>query len=129
MISLGAFFPVYLNTFLGIRNVDIKLVEVSRIFQYTRWQLLSKMIIPAAMPNILLGIRLSLGASWLVLVVAEMMGTSAGIGYMIQDARAYSQTDIVFVGISIFAVIGKLSDSAIRLLERRWLHWRDTFKG
>ncbi|WP_375103496.1 ABC transporter permease [Paenibacillus sp. RS8] len=129
MISLGAFFPVYLNTFLGIRNVDIKLVEVSRIFQYTRWQLLSKMIIPAALPNILLGIRLSLGASWLVLVVAEMMGTSAGIGYMIQDARAYSQTDIVFVGISIFAVIGKLSDSAIRLLERRWLHWRDTFKG
>lgn len=129
MIALGAFFPVYLNTFLGIRSVDIKLIEVSRIFQYSRWQLLSKMIIPAALPNILLGIRLSLGASWLVLVVAEMMGTSAGIGYMIQDARAYSQTDKVFVGIIIFAVIGKLSDSAIRLLERRWLHWRDTFKG
>ncbi|WP_157258397.1 ABC transporter permease, partial [Paenibacillus sp. AD87] len=81
------------------------------------------------LPNILLGVRLSLGAAWLVLVVAEMMGTSAGVGYMIQDARAYSQTDIVFVGILVFAVVGKLSDSAVRLLEDRWLSWRDTFKG
>ncbi|OAX51150.1 putative aliphatic sulfonates transport permease protein SsuC [Paenibacillus sp. AD87] len=70
-----------------------------------------------------------MGAAWLVLVVAEMMGTSAGVGYMIQDARAYSQTDIVFVGILVFAVVGKLSDSAVRLLEDRWLSWRDTFKG
>lgn len=129
MISLGAFFPVYVNTFLGIRNVDMKLIEVTGIYQYTRWQLLSKVIIPSALPNILLGVRLSLGTAWLVLVVAEMMGASAGVGYMIQDARAYSQTDIVFVGISIFAIVGKLSDSAIRLLEKRWLRWRDTFKG
>jgi len=129
MISLGSFFPLYVNTFLGIRNVELKLYEVSRVLQYSRWQLLTKLIIPAALPNILLGVRLSLGTAWLVLVVAEMMGTSAGIGYMIQDARAYSQTDKVFVGITIFAVIGKLSDSATRLLEKRWLRWRDTFKG
>lgn len=129
MISLGCFFPVYVNTFLGIRSVELKLFEVSKIFQYTRLQLITKLIIPAALPNILLGIRLSLGVAWLVLVVAEMMGTSAGIGYMIQDARAYSQTDKVFVGIIIFAVVGKLSDSATRLLERCWLRWRDTFKG
>ncbi|MFC7679307.1 ABC transporter permease [Paenibacillus sp. GCM10028914] len=129
MISLGAFFPMYVNTFLGIRNVDVKLYEVSRIFQFSKWQQISKLIIPAALPNILLGIRLSLGVSWLVLVVAEMMGTSAGIGYMIQDARAYSQTDIVFVGIIFFAIVGKLSDSVVRVLEKRWLRWRDTYKG
>lgn len=129
MISLGAFFPVYVNTFLGIRSVDIKLFEVSRIFQFLKWQQIHKVIIPAALPNILLGIRLSLGVSWLVLVVAEMMGTSAGIGYMIQDARAYSQTDVVFVGIIIFAVIGKLSDSGVRVLEKRCLRWRDTYTG
>ncbi|MUT66112.1 ABC transporter permease [Paenibacillus sp. NEAU-GSW1] len=129
MISLGAFFPVYVNTFLGIRNVDLKLFEVARIFQYSRLQLVAKLIIPSALPNILLGVRLSLGIAWLVLVVAEMMGTSAGIGYMIQDARAYMRTDIVFVGIILFAVIGKLSDSGVRLLENRWLRWRDTFKG
>lgn len=107
----------------------MKLYEVSRIFQYTKLQQVTKLIIPAALPNILLGVRLSLGASWLLLVVAEMMGTSAGIGYMIQDARAYSQTEIVFVGIILFAVFGKLSDSAIRLLETKWLRWRDTYKG
>ncbi|MFF2092872.1 ABC transporter permease [Paenibacillus sp. NPDC058174] len=129
MISLGAFFPVYMNTFLGIRNVDVKLFEVARMFQYSRLQLIAKLIIPSALPNILLGIRLSLGISWLVLVVAEMMGASAGVGYMIQDARAYMRTDVVFVGIIIFALIGKLSDSGVRLLEKRWLRWRDTFKG
>jgi sulfonate transport system permease protein len=109
--------------------VDAKLYEVSRIFQYSKLQLLIRLIVPAALPNILLGIRLSLGVSWLVLVVAEMMGTSAGIGYMIQDARAYSQTDIVFVGIIIFAVVGKLSDSVVRRLESRLLGWRETYKG
>lgn len=129
MISLGAFFPVYVNTFLGIRNVDVKLYDVSRIFQYSKIQLLTRLILPAALPNILLGIRLALGVSWLVLVVAEMMGTSSGIGYMIQDARAYSQTDIVFVGIIIFAVIGKLSDSVVRIMETRLLRWRETYKG
>ncbi|OBZ11291.1 ABC transporter permease [Bacillus sp. FJAT-26390] len=129
LIGLGAFFPVYVNTFLGIRSTDAKLYEVSRIFQYTKLQQVTKLIIPAALPNILLGVRLSLGVSWLLLVVAEMMGTSAGIGYMIQDARAYSETEIVFVGIIIFAVVGKLSDSAVRLLETRWLRWRDTYKG
>ncbi|WP_138755005.1 ABC transporter permease [Paenibacillus sinopodophylli] len=129
LIGLGAFFPVYVNTYLGIRSTDAKLYEVSRIFQYTRLQQVTKLIIPAALPNILLGVRLSLGASWLLLVVAEMMGTSAGIGYMIQDARAYSETEIVFVGIIMFAVFGKLSDSAVKLLETRWLRWRDTYKG
>ncbi|MFC3747672.1 ABC transporter permease [Paenibacillus sp. GCM10012306] len=129
IISLGAFFPVYVNTFLGIRSVDLKLFEVARTLQYSRLQLITKLIIPSALPNILLGIRLSLGIAWLVLVVAEMMGTSAGIGYMIQDARAYMRTDVVFVGIIIFAIIGKISDSGVRLLEKRWLRWRDTFKG
>ncbi|OCT12995.1 ABC transporter permease [Paenibacillus pectinilyticus] len=129
MIALGAFFPIYINAFQGVRSVDVKLYEVSRILQYSRYQQVTKLILPAALPHILLGLRLSLGISWLVLVVAELMGTSAGIGYMIQDARTYSKTDVVFVGIVIFALVGKLSDSSVRLLERKWLTWRDTFKG
>lgn len=128
MISLGAFFPVYLNTFLGIRSVDAKLYEVSRILGYSRWQQLTKLIIPSALPNILLGLRLAMGVSWLVLVFAELMGTSAGIGYMIEDARTYSNTDIVFVGIILFALVGSLSDLAVHALEKRWLRWQDTFK-
>ncbi|GBF77802.1 hypothetical protein PA598K_06373 [Paenibacillus sp. 598K] len=129
LISAGTFFPIYLNTFLGIRSVDVKLYQVSRILEYTRLQQITGLILPAALPNILLGVRLSLGVSWLLLVVAEMMGTSAGVGYMIQDARAYSETAVVFVGIILFALVGKLSDSAVRRLERSWLRWRDTYKG
>ncbi|MED4531060.1 ABC transporter permease [Metabacillus fastidiosus] len=129
MISLGAFFPVYVNTYLGIRNTDLKLYEVSRVFQYTKFEQLTKLIVPAALPNILLGLKLSLGVSWLVLVVAEMMGTSAGIGYMIQDARSYSHTDIVLVGIIIFAIVGSSSDFIVRFIESKVLRWRDTFKG
>src|SRR5690606_22272850 len=93
MIALGAFFPVYVNIFLGIRLVDQKLFEVTGILQYSFKDKLRKLIFPSAMPNILLGLRLAMGTSWLVLVVSEMMGASAGVGYMIQDARAYSQTD------------------------------------
>ncbi|RUT29585.1 ABC transporter permease [Paenibacillus zeisoli] len=129
MISLGAFFPVYLNTFLGIRSVDTKLYDVTRILGYSRWQQLTKLILPSALPNILLGLRLAMSTSWLVLVFAELMGTSAGIGYMIEDARTYSNTDIVFVGIILFALVGSLSDIAVHALEKRWLSWQDTFKG
>ncbi|MGO4110414.1 ABC transporter permease [Paenibacillus sp. YAF4_2] len=129
LIALGSFFPLYFHTHLGVRTADRKLYEVTRILQYSKLQLLTKLIIPAALPNILLGIRLSVGASWLLLAVAEMMGASAGVGYMIQDARVYAQTDIVFVGIILFALVGKLSDSAVRLVERRCLRWDNNYKG
>ena len=129
MIALGAFFPVYVNIFLGIRLVDQKLYEVTGILQYSLKDKLTKLIFPSAIPNILLGLRLAMGTSWLVLVVGEMMGADAGIGYMIQDARAYSQTDIVFVGLILFIVFGKLTDSIVGSIERRALKWRDTYKG
>lgn len=129
LIAIGSFFPLYFHTHLGVRSADRKLYEVTRILQYSKFRLLSRLIIPSALPNILLGIRLSVGASWLLLAVAEMMGASAGVGYMIQDARVYAQTDVVFVGIILFALVGKLSDSAVRLVERRFLRWNNTYKG
>jgi sulfonate transport system permease protein len=129
LIALGAFFPLYINTFSGIRGVDAKLFDVTRVLQFSRAKQIVRLIVPAALPNILLGLRLSLGVSWLGLVVAELMGSSEGVGYMILDARQFSQTAIVFVGIAIFAVVGKLSDSFVRLLERRLLKWRESYKG
>jgi sulfonate transport system permease protein len=129
LIAKGAFFPIYLNTFLGIRGVDSRLFEVARVLEFNRFKLISKLILPAAMPNILLGVRLSLGIAWLGLVVAELMGSSEGIGYMIMDARQFSQTSIVFIGIIIFALVGKLTDSFVRYLETRLLKWRDNYKG
>ncbi|UNL86715.1 ABC transporter permease [Priestia koreensis] len=129
LIALGAFFPIYINTFQGIRGVDSKLFDVARVLQFSKKKQITKLIIPAALPNILLGVRLSLGIAWLGLVVAELMGSSAGVGYMIMDARQFSQTDIVFVGIIIFAVVGKLTDSFVRVLEKHLLKWRDSYQG
>lgn len=129
LIAKGCFFPLYVNTFLGIRSVDGKLFDVGRVLQFSRWQMITKLIVPASLPNIFLGIRLSIGVAWLGLVVAEMMGSSSGIGFMINDARSFSLTTVVFVGIIIFAVVGKLSDSLVKLVERRMLRWQDSYKG
>ncbi|MFF2018423.1 ABC transporter permease [Paenibacillus sp. NPDC058177] len=129
LIAKGTFFPLYVNTFLGIRSVDGKLFEVGRVLQFSKWHMISKLVVPAAMPNILLGVRLSVGVAWLVLVVAEMMGSSSGVGFLINDARSFSLTSVVFVGIIVFAVVGKLTDSLVKLLERRLLRWQDSYKG
>ncbi|WP_103104199.1 ABC transporter permease [Brevibacillus reuszeri] len=129
LISMGAFFPMYVNTFLGVRNVDSKLFDVARVLEFSKFHQITKLMLPAAMPNILLGLRLSLSVSWLCLVVAELMGADQGIGFMIQDARAYMRTGVVFVGIFIFAIGGKVTDSFVRLLETRLLKWQDSFKG
>ncbi|KOS27415.1 sulfonate ABC transporter permease [Bacillus anthracis] len=129
LIADGAFFPLYVNAFLGIRGVDSKLFDVARVLEFSKRKLITKLILPATLPNLLLGALLSLGFAWVSLVVAELMGSTEGIGYMIMDARQFSNTDIVFVGIIIFAFVGKFSDSLVRLLEVKFLRWRDGFKG
>lgn len=129
LIAKGAFFPLYVNTFLGIRSTDSKWFDVARVLEFSKWDMIWKLIIPAALPNIFLGIRLSIGVAWLGLVVAELMGSSSGIGYIINDARSFSLTSVVFVGIIVFAVVGKLSDSLVKWLEHRMLTWQDSYKG
>ncbi|MFC5450400.1 ABC transporter permease [Paenibacillus aestuarii] len=129
LIAKGAFFPLYVQTFLGIRSVDSKLFDVARVLQFSRFKQITKLVLPAALPNILLGLRLSIGVAWLGLVVAELMGSSEGVGYLILDARQFSQTAVVFVGIVIFALVGKGSDSLVRVLEKKLLKWRDNFNG
>lgn len=129
IIAKGAFFPLYINTLMGIRGVDNKLYEVARILGFSRRQLVSRLIIPAAMPGILLGLRLSLALSWLGLVVAELLGSQEGVGFLINAAKQNGTTEVIFVGIIIFAVVGKLADSFVRLLERKLLHWRDGYHG
>jgi sulfonate transport system permease protein len=129
LIAKGAFFPLYINTFLGIRNVDNKLFEVAKVLQFSRFKQVIRLALPAAMPNILLGLRLSLAVAWLGLVVAELMASTSGIGYLMSDARQFSKTPVVFVGIIVFAVVGQLTDSFVRLLERRLIKWRDSYRG
>ncbi|MGG3279411.1 ABC transporter permease [Paenibacillus solani] len=129
LIAKGSFFPLYVNTFLGIRSVDNRLFDVAHVLQFSRWDLICRLIIPASLPNIFLGIRLSIGVAWLGLVVAELMGASSGIGYLINDARSFSWTTVVFVGIIVFALLGKFSDSIVKWFEHRLLSWQDSYKG
>ncbi|CDK01790.1 alkanesulfonate transporter subunit; membrane component of ABC superfamily [Microbacterium sp. C448] len=129
LITTGAFFPMYVNTFLGVRGVDRKLFEVGQVMQYSTWDQVRLLIVPGALPNILLGLRLSVGMAWLCLVVAELTGAQSGIGYLIQDARSLLNTATVMVGVVVFAAVGKISDSLVRILERRLLGWRDNYDG
>ena len=129
LIAVGSFFPIYVNTFLGVRGVDRKLFDVAATLGFSTWQTLWTLVIPGALPSILLGLRLSMGMAWLCLVVAELMGATSGVGYLIQDARSLLNTSTVLVGVIIFAAVGKLSDSFVRLLERRLLSWRETYAG
>ncbi|MBW4083924.1 ABC transporter permease [Paenibacillus sp. S150] len=129
LIAKGAFFPVYINTFMGIRGTDNKLFEVSKVLGFSRVKQIVRLVLPAAVPNIMLGVRLSLGLSWLGLVVAELIASTSGIGYMMSDARQFADTPVVFVGIIVFAAAGLLSDTVVRLIERRLLRWQDSYQG
>ncbi len=129
IIALGAFFPLYINTFMGIRNVDGKLFDVANVLAFGRTRLLLRLVVPAALPGILLGVRLSLALSWIGLVVAELIGSQSGIGFLINVGKQSSDTELIYIGVVIFAIVGKLVDSLVRLLERKLLHWRETYEG
>ncbi|SFI87210.1 sulfonate transport system permease protein [Paenibacillus sp. UNC496MF] len=129
IIATGAFFPMYLNTLAGIRGADNRLFEVARVLGFGPRTTVLRLVLPAALPGILLGVRLSLALSWLGLVVAELLGSTSGIGFLINTAKQNSTTDEIFVGIAIFAAVGKAADSLVRLLERKRLHWRDGYQG
>ncbi|MFC3746017.1 ABC transporter permease [Paenibacillus sp. GCM10012306] len=129
IIMSGSFFPLYINTFAGIRGVDNKLFEVARVLGFSPSQKLVRLILPAALPSILLGLRLSLAVAWIGLVVAELIGSQSGVGFLINEAKQNSQTEIIFVGIIIFAIVGKLIDSLFKVIERKFLFWRDSYQG
>ncbi|MRN56863.1 ABC transporter permease [Paenibacillus monticola] len=129
IILSGSFFPLYINTFMGIRGVDSKLLEVAKVLGFSPYQKLRRLILPAALPSILLGLRLSLAIAWIGLVVAELIGSQSGVGFLINEAKQNSNTEVVFVGIIIFAVVGKLIDSFFRAIERKLLFWRDSYQG
>ncbi|MEK3838346.1 ABC transporter permease [Paenibacillus sp. FSL R7-0128] len=129
IIMSGSFFPLYVNTFMGIRGVDNKLFEVARVLGFSPLQKVRRLILPAALPGILLGLRLSMAVAWIGLVVAELIGSQSGVGFLINEAKQNSNTAVIFVGILIFAVVGKLIDSLFRVIERKFLYWRDSYQG
>ncbi|MFC7642691.1 ABC transporter permease [Streptosporangium lutulentum] len=127
LVALGVVFPLYLNTFAGIRGVDGKLAELSQVLRLRRSAMIAHIVLPGALPQTLVGLRQSLGVAWLALIVAEQINADAGLGYMINDAREFLRTDVIVVGLIVYAIFGLLTDALVRLLERRALSWRRSF--
>ncbi len=128
LVAIGVFFPIYINTYHGIRSVDPQLIEMGKSYGLTRWQLYKEIILPGAMPSILVGLRFALGLVWVLLIVAETISAQAGIGYMTMNAREFLQTDVVLVGILLYALLGKLADVLAVALERYLLRWHPGYQ-
>lgn len=129
LVALGVFFPIYVNTLLGLQGVDPQLVEMGRIYGMKPFELFRRVILPGALPSIFVGLRYALGIMWLTLIVAETISASSGLGYMAMQAREFLMIDVVVLSILIYALLGKLADSFARLLERRTLAWHPAFQN
>lgn len=126
LVAIGAFFPVYVNLVAGIIGVDRKLVDVARVFDLSQWDIARRVVLPAALPDLITGLRLGATQAWLFVVVAEFFGASAGLGFRLTDSQQSTRVDLMFVAIVCLAILGKLSDAGIRVFEGRVLRWRDT---
>ncbi|MCA6589605.1 MAG: ABC transporter permease [Pseudanabaena sp. M109S1SP1A06QC] len=127
LIAVGVFFPVYLSLMSGIRSVDRKLVEVGKIYRLTGLQLIQRVFLPATIPDYIVGLRSGLGLGWMFVVAAELTGASQGLGYLLVDGQTTGRPELTIASIFLFAVLGKISDSAIALVSGRFLHWRDAY--
>lgn len=124
LIAKATFIPVVLNTYQGIRNVPVKYVDMGRVYGFSPWQLLRRIIFPAAFPSIWNGIRYGLTHSWLVLVVVELLASSEGLGFMMANGQQLFQIDVVLVAVGIIGVIGFLMDKVFAMVEEYVLRWR-----
>jgi sulfonate transport system permease protein len=124
VIAIGTFWPVFLNTLQGIRNIDEKYLEVARILKKKRTTILAKVVLPAAVPSIFTGIRLGISSAWMSVVASEMIAASRGVGFLISYAREMSQPHIMWVGIAVIGFFGLVLDTLIIELERRVVYWR-----
>ena len=129
LVALGTLFPIYLNTYAAIRGIDNKLVEAASTLELNRLQLIFHVILPGALPGALVGLRYSMGIAWLILVISEQINATAGIGYLMTNAREFLRTDIIVVGLVVYSFLGLFTDSLVRALESRVLAWRLGFAG
>ena len=123
IIVLASFFPVFLGVRSGIERVDNRLLEVGKVMRLDRAEMLTRIVLPSALPSLVVGLRISLGYSWRALVGAELVASSAGLGYMIVDAENLARTDIVLAGILVIGAIGLLSDLLLKVAVQRCAPW------
>jgi sulfonate transport system permease protein len=127
LIAWAVIFPIYINLYAGIRSVDEKLVTAGNVLGLRRWGLIRHVILPGAWPQFLTGLRLAMGVSWLVLVAAEEINATSGLGYLITNAENLLQTNVIFVGLAVYSLLGLATDLLVRLIERWTLSWRSSF--
>jgi sulfonate transport system permease protein len=125
LIALGAMFPIYLNGSAAFRGTDARLLELSASLRLSRRDRIWHVVVPESLPPLLVGLRQSLGVAWLALIVAEQINADKGLGYLINNAREFLQTDVIVVGLTVYALLGLLTDAIVRLVERRALAWRN----
>ncbi|MEZ0089588.1 ABC transporter permease [Streptacidiphilus sp. EB129] len=129
LVAFAAACPVYVNTYAGIRGVESRLVEAGRVLGLGRLGLIRHVILPGAVPGFLVGLRFALTSAWLVIIIAEQLNATSGIGYLMNQAQSWYRTDIIVLGLLIYGLLGLLADAVVRLLERRLLVWRRGFNG
>jgi len=127
LVALAVLFPIYINTMLGIRQIDPKLMELGCVVGLERAAIVRRIILPGAMPSILTGVRYALAHAWLALVIAETLATTKGIGFLAMDAREFLNTNVIILTMIIYAIIGVVADALVRLLEGRFLSWHANY--
>jgi sulfonate transport system permease protein len=127
LIAVGVFFPVYLTLAGAIASVDRKLVEVGRIYRFGTWGLVRRILLPAALPTYITGLRGGLGLGWMFVVAAEFMGASEGVGFLLVDGQQLGKPDQILAAILVFAVLGKATDALLVAVSAPFLRWQDAF--
>lgn len=124
LIVLGVAFPIYVNTSTAIKTLDPRWFELASTVGLSKRDLIRRVVLPGALPGFLVGLRLATAIAWLLLVFAEQINATSGIGYLMTRAQVFFQTDVIVVGLVTYAVLGLLSDAGVRALERRLLRWQ-----
>lgn len=119
IIVLASFFPIFTSTLKGIRNCDTKLIEVGRVFEFSKLQIIFKIIIPNAILDIAVGLKLALGYSFRAIIGAELVAASSGLGYLISDGKEMSRTDVVIVGIIVIGLLGIITDYIFSIIVKK----------
>jgi len=128
-ITLGVFVPIYLQTHAGLRGIDLRYVELAQTVGLSRAAFIRKVVLPGALPGFFLGLRFAVTGAWVSLVVVEQINATSGIGYMMELARTYGQTNIIVLGLAVYGILGLISDGAVRFIERKALSWQRTLAG
>ncbi|MFD3619095.1 ABC transporter permease [Streptomyces sp. NPDC058676] len=129
IIAIVVYIPIYLNTHSALSGIDHRYVELGEVQGLSRYAFIRRIVIPGALPGFFVGLRLGVTGSWLGLVVLEQINATSGLGYMMFQAQNYGQTDVILVGLVVYGIFGLISDSAVRLIERRVLSWRRTLSS